>query len=139
MFLPEALGAEFLPSLFQLLRLPAFLGSWLHSPPPLLLSSHLLLRFSSLSYKDLCDYTGPTPITLDHLPTSRSRLQSPLFPCRVTHSQALGFIRTWTGPNTGFTVSCPRFYKVPFQNLPQITQSDSAIGSLLFGFLLKLG
>lgn len=39
----------------------------------------------------------------------------------------------------GFIVSCPRFYKVPFQNFPQIDQSDGAIGPLLFRFLLKLG
>lgn len=106
-----------IPSVFRLLRLPAFLGLWLHSPPPLLPSSHLL-QFSSLSYKDLCEYTGPMPITLDHLPTSRSHLQSPLFPCRVTHSQALGFIRTWTSLGDCYSADHTLCQSSGYHNLP---------------------
>ena len=58
--------------------------------------SSLTLTLLIPSFKDLCDYIGPTYISQDSLPISRLLIyvfQSPLL-CKVSHT-GLG-IRAWT-------------------------------------------
>ena len=83
-FLLETLGHNLFPCLFQLLRLPAFLGSW-PFPPSLKpeTASSILLPF----YKDLCDYTQLTQKIQDHFLIPKSRVQAQLqdsFHCHIS-------------------------------------------------------
>lgn len=90
MFLLEALRENLFPHLFQL---PETGG--LASLQSLLPSLHLLPNSDLLppSHKEACDYTGPTRIIQDHLPSQNPLLnhvcKAPL-PCKVADSQILG-------------------------------------------------
>lgn len=89
-FLLEALRENLFPHLFQL---PETGG--LASLQSLLPSLHLLPNSDLLppSHKEACDYTGPTRIIQDHLPSQNPLLnhicKAPL-PCKVADSQILG-------------------------------------------------
>lgn len=101
-FFLEALGVNGFPCFLQVLEtthLSWFIGLFLHHPSislqPLLPSSHLLFLTLTLllpSYKNFCDYSGPTWIIQDKLPISRSltylitctKLYSP---CKIKYPQ----------------------------------------------------
>ena len=112
-FFLEALGVNGFPCFLQVLEtthLSWFIGLFLHhlsiSLQPLLPSSHLLFLTLILllpSYKNFCDYSGPTWLIQDKLSISRSLtylITSTKFhsPCKIKYSQVPGMeLCGWMG------------------------------------------
>ena len=102
--LPEAQGEELFPAFSSFYRSPALLGSWslpLSSKPAKEHLSGFSVTVTSSSdhsqenvstFRDPCDYIGPTWISQDDLPISRSLITAAksLLPYNVTCSRFLG-------------------------------------------------